>query len=236
MNDTERILMNIAIETSGNCHNEMKIIIGRWQIRTSFNKPTPQFLPLELCKLIEMPLECGDIIRCETNRSHKWSISKLVEIGEEAWICQQIGGKDIVKIYNERISVLRFMPKRLLLQGKEKKIYDWCYKAFLPRYNDKANYYKRCGGVEIKPNVAIVWSRPHIFDQEKLSKNKETLYAVPRRFEISWNQKTRLKDIVKDIKAQGFDKDYEYNTTRPTQGMGGCCTFTKENIQTALGL
>jgi hypothetical protein len=245
MNDTERVLLNIAIATSGSCFDEMTKIKGGYSaIRTSFGHPVPQFLPLTTLKTLDMPLEEGDIIRCETNRTHQWSISKFIEIlsdsggafGSIEYLCQKIGGTETCRISNESITVLRFMSQSLLLCGQEKKIYDWCYKAFKERYNKDGDYYKRCGGVEIKPDSAIVWSRPHVWSQVSKGKQGETLYAVPKQFIIPWDKKTRLKDIIAEMKKQGFAKKYEYSKVEQTEGMGGCCKITKKDINFALGI
>lgn len=236
MNDTERILFNIAIETSGSCHDRMKRVKNGWTLRTIFDRPAAQFIPLEMAEDLEMPLEKGDIVRCETNRSHQWSISKFTDhlgsngaFGSAEYLCQKIGSTETCRIHNERISVLRFMPPNMLLYGKEKQIYDWCYKAFEKKYNKDADYFKRCGGVEIKHDKATVWSRAHIWEQEKIE-NGKTLYSLPKKFEIPWNKKTRLKDIVLEMKKQGFAKKYEYAESEPAYGMGGCCKITKESL------
>jgi len=238
MNDTERILLNIAIETSGSCHNRMEQIKNGWTLRTIFDRPAAQFLPLEMLKEMGMPLEKGDIIRCETNRSHEWSISKFVDYisddggdwGSCEYLCQKIGSHETCRVHNESITVLRFMPQNLLLYGKAKQIHDWCHKAFRERYNEDADYFKRCGGVEIKHDTAIVWSRPHIFAHEKKGEDGDTLYALPKKFEIPWNKKTRLKDIIAEMKKQGFGEDYEYSKTESEEGMGGCTKITKKDI------
>ena len=241
MNDTERILLNIAIEASGSCHDRMERLQNGWTLRTIFDRPASQFMPLEMAKDLGMPLEKGDIVRCETNRSHQWAISKFIDYlgsngawGSDEYLCQKIGSTETCRVHNERISVLRFMPPNMLLYGKEKQIYDWCYKAFLKRYNKDADYFKRCGGVEIKPDKAIVWSRPHIWAQEEKGEEGKTLYAVPRKFEVSWDKKTRLKDIIAEMKKQGFAKKYEYAEKESTEGMGGCCKITKRDIDSVL--
>lgn len=233
MTDKERVLMNIAIATSGTCHDKMAVLKqGGWQIRTRWGDSVPQFLPLELCEQIGMPLAVGDIIRCETNQRHSFSISKYVKtIGSHEYLCEMIGGKSLCRISNEMISILRFMPKEKLYVGKEKQIYDWSYKAFLRRSNDKADYYKRCGGVDISGDTLVIWSRSHIFGQEKKGDNGETLYAQPRKFIMNWSPKTRLKDIINHMNENGFDKAYDYKKEESQEGNGGMCKFTKENLQ-----
>lgn len=241
MKDRERILMNIAIATSGSCHDAMTPLQNGWRIRTSFGQPAPQFLPLDLCNILEIPLEEGDIVRCETNRNHPWSISQFVRInsengggfGSKEYLCREIGGDKICRISNERLSVLRFISKPLLYSGKEKQIYDWGQKAFMKRYNPDADRYKRCGGVNVKPDEVIIHSRAHIFAQER-TEGEKTLYAQPRKFVVPWDKKTRLKDIVAAMREQGFAKDYEYGEEEPTEGMGGCCKMTKASVTKAL--
>ena len=237
MKDRERILMNIAIATSGSCHDQMSALKNGWCIRTTFGKPSPQFLPLDLCNILQMPLEEGDIVRCETNRKHPWSISQFVKInsedggyfGSKEYLCREIGGDKLCRIHNESLSVLRFISKPLLYSGKEKQVYDWGHKAFTHRYNPDADRLKRCGGVEVKPQEVIIYSRAHIFAQER-TKGDKTLYAQPRKFVVPWNKKTRLKDIIEAIRAQGFASDYEYGETEPSEGMGGCVKMTRDSL------
>lgn len=243
MNDRERVLLNIAIATSGSCFDTMTRLEGGWSLRTTFGALSPQFLPLEICDQLGMPLEPGDIVRCETNRSHAWSISQFVKalttdggaFGSREYLCREIGGTAECRIHNESLAVLRFMPKYLLYTGKENQVYAWCHKAFLSRYNPDADMHrKRCGGVDVQAETVTVWSRPHIFFMEKGRNGDKPLHAVPRRFEIPWNRKTRLKDIVRTMKEQGFAKDYDYAPEEPTEGMGGCCRLTRDKLVSVL--
>ena len=237
--DSERVLMNIALATSGSCFDKMTRLENGWLIRTSYGDPSPQFLPVELCEAIGMPLQEGDYIRCETNRSHPFSLSRFVKInsqdggawGSHEYLCEKIGSKELCRISNESISVLRFMSKSMLYIGKEKQIYDWAYKAFSPRYNKKADRYKRCGGVDITGNKLTIWSRAHIFTQEKKGKDGITLFAQPRKFVMEWNNKTILKDIIKYLNDNGFVNEYEYAEKEPTSGMGGCFKITKKDVE-----
>lgn len=230
--DKDRLLMNIAIASSGTCHDKMMVLESGWKIRTRWGNPVPQFLPLELCDMIGMPLSTGDIIRCETNQNHSFSISKYIKsLGSHEYLCEMIGGKSLCRISNEMINVLRFMPKEKLYVGKEKQLYDWSYKAFSPQYNKKSDYYShRCGGVDITGNTITIWSRAHVFIQEKKDKNGEILHAQPKKFVMEWNSKTRLKDIVNYINKNGFGKDYEYKKEEQKEGNGGMCKFTREDI------
>jgi len=235
-NDRARVLLNIAIATSGSCHDKMIAVKYGWTMRTSFGSPSPQFLPYELCEVINMPLQEGDIIRCETNRSHKYSISKFIKInsnngafGSKEYLCQEIGGEERCRISNESISILRFMDKSLLYTGKENQIYNWARKSFLGRYNTNADYYKRCGGVDITGNLLTIWSRPHIWAIDKKI-NEKTMYAHPRKFVMEWDKSTRLKDIVNHLNENGFADDYEYKEDEPIFGMGGCVKITKDSL------
>jgi len=238
--DRARVLLNIAIETSGSCHNKMMEVKNGWKIRGIYGDPAPQFLPEELCNVIGMPLEEGDIIRCETNRSHKFSISKFIKInsengiwGSRVYLCQEIGGEGLCNISNESISILRFMPKTLLYTGKENQIYNFAKKAFLGRYNKNSDYMKRCGGVDITGNTLTIWSRPHIWAQTKKIKGKE-MYAHPKKFVMEWDKNTRLKDIVNYLNQNGFSKEYEYKEYEPVEGMRGCIRITKNSLNKVL--
>jgi len=103
--------------------------------------------------------------------------------------------------------------------------------AFSSRYNEDANYFKRCGGVEFDDDTLTIWCRPHIFVMEKNDKNDNTEYAQPKKFIMQWSRKTRLKDIIAAMAEQGFGTDFEYGPEKPTEGQGGYAKFTKESIE-----
>ena len=106
--------------------------------------------------------------------------------------------------------------------------------CFLKRYNPDADYFKRCGGVDIMPEKMTVWLRAHIWQQEKRQKDGSILYAQPRKFIIPWSKKTRLKDIVGYMREQGFAEDYEWAEVEPTEGMGGCTKITRDTLVKSL--
>ena len=187
-----------------------------------------------------MPLKQGDIVRCKTNRSHKWAISEFIGMADGRFTCpvylvREIGGKDECQIANESLDVLRFMPESQLYTGKKKQLYDWAYKAFLPQHNKDADKYRvRCGGVFVKENTVEIWARPHIFGLERRIEDKAE-YAQPVKYIIPWNSKTRLKDIISEMWTQGFPPEWEWSQTQPTEGMGGCATFTRDDVARMLG-
>jgi len=242
--DKERVLMSIICETNSPWNKPRMTKDGGWPIMMRHNAPAPQFVSLKAAKVIGMPLSPGDIVRCETNPHHAWGISEFVEIlsvtggafGSAECILREIGSDRLLKMSNESFSVLRFMPLRLLYTGKKHQLYNWGYKAFWEKgnHNPDADYYKRCGGIEFNGDTMIIWSRPHIWRQEKKGENGATLYAQPKRFELKWDKNTRLKDIVTAMQEQGFAEDYEYGPEKPVQGMGGCATFTRESLESAL--
>ncbi len=246
--DRDRVLMNIAVDTAGSVHHTMDPIsgLGGWCLRCSFGNPAPQFIPEELAGRIDMPLKSGDIVRCETNPDHAWGIAEYIE-GRDPFILREIGGQKLLRMGNERLAILRFMPPGRLYTGKKRQVYVWTQKAFMGRYNPEADYFKRWGGAFFEHGVfpgvyrehefdrVTFWSRAHIWQAETRGSNGDPiLYAQPRRFALEWDKKTRLKDVVAAMLGQGFAKDYEYLPEKPTDGMAGCATFTRDSLVSAL--
>ena len=235
--DKVRVLQAIAIETAGSVHNRMEIANtpGGWTIRTAFGRPSPQFLPLDLAKLLRLPLEPGDIIRCQTNPCHDWGISEFVESidgSDHYFLLREIGSGRLMRMENESFDVLRFMPPNMVLTGDKHKMYRWANKAFSSRYNKHADYFKRCGGIKVGNEVLTIWSRPHVWCSIA---NKDGMIRQPRKFTIPWNKKTRLKDIVAALVEQGFAEEFEFGPDEPSEGMAGCAKVTRSDLVSALG-
>lgn len=230
--DFERVLMNIAVDTSGSFCDKMMKLANGWTLRYSFGEPAPQFVPLELAKVINMPLKKGDIVRCKTNPNHHWGISVYIE-GKQYhdFLLQEIGGKALLRMSNEDFEVLRFMVPERLYTGHQYQVYIWASrKAFSERYNKNADYYKRCGRVEFEEDNLIIWCRAHICTMEGKGENGETTYAQPKKFTMKWNKKTRLKDIISVMDEQGFNSEFEYTTEKPIEGQAGCVTITRDDL------
>lgn len=230
----ERILMAIAVATSGSPHDNMeKIALSGWCVRTRFNRLVPQFCPTVMCDEMRVTLEAGDIVRCATNPRHPWGISEFVESTDgSTHVLRELGGGQYLNMSNESLDVLCFMPPSELYWGHKYTVYQWAStKAFSERYNPAGDYFKRCGGVEIDGTTLRIWSRPHIWIQDSDSSG----YSQPKKFEIEWSESTRLRDIVQGMIDQGFGEDYEKGPDEPGEGMGGCMTFTKESLTKALG-
>lgn len=236
MTDRERVLMNIAVDTAGTVHDQMKRLVSGWTLRYRFESPAPQFVPEELAKAIEMPLGPGDIVRCKTNPNHLWGISEFVERqGHAAYLLREIGGERTCNMGNESVDVLRFMPESRLYTGTKNRLYHWARgKAFQERYNPAADRFKRCGGVEFDGDVLIIWLRAHIWVMEKKPKDGPVLHAQPKKFTLKWSDKTRLKDIVGAMRDQGFADEFKYGPEAPTQGQAGYAKFTKADVERAL--
>lgn len=235
--DRERVLMAIAVETAGTIHDEMKRLAGGWQLRFIFDRPAPQFIPTEMADWIKMPLIPGDIVRCKTNPHHAWGISELVEKkGYADFLLKQIGSAKTCNMGNEMIDVLRFMPPQLLYTGKKRQLWVWASRhAFSERFNPKAAYLKRCGGVDFVGNDMIIWCRPHIWARDKSAENGPKLYAQPKKFTLQWSEATRLKDIVEAMNTQGFGDDFEYLETESSEGQHGYAKFTREDLERIIG-
>jgi hypothetical protein len=231
--DFERVLMNIAIDTAGSVHDEMRRLASGWQLRFTFDCPAPQFIPLEMAKAIDMPLKKGDIVRCQTNPNHHWGISVFVEqLKYSEWLLQEIGGDRQLKMGNESLDVLRFMQPSRLYTGHQRQVYLWASsKAFSKRYNKQADYFKRCGGVTFNGDTLIIWCRPHIWTMEKKGEDGVTLYAQPKKFTMQWGEKTRLKDIITTMRDQGFGSEFEFSPMKPTEGQAGYARFTKSDLE-----
>ena len=232
MTDKERVLLNIAVDTSGSIWDKTERLQRGWALRfTVSGRPAPQFIPIELAEIINLPLKSGDIIRCCTNPNHDWGISEFVEQkGYADFLLREIGGKRLCNMGNESIEVLRFMRPERLYTGLKYKLWKWAYKAFQERYNPNYSYFKRCGGVEFENDYLILWSRAHIWAMQKHPKMCPVLFAQPKKFIIPYTNKTRLKDIVNSMEEQGFADDYVYLPYKPTEGQGGYATFTKEDV------
>jgi len=226
--ERDRILMNIAVDTAGSVHNKINRLENGWSLRFCFDNPAPQFIPTELADKIDMPLKKGDVVRCQTNPNHHYGISEYVESkGYSEWLVKEIGGERLCNLSNEGLDVLRFMAPHRLYYGTKSKLYVWATtKAFSGRYNPDAQHSKRCGGVEFDEDKMIIWRRAHVWYQE----GKNGTHAQPKRFEMKWDDKTRLCDIVGSMKDQGFADDFEYATKEPTNGMAGCAKFTRNDI------
>lgn len=226
MTDRERVLMNIAVDTAGTVHNTMRRLHSGWQLRFSFDHPSPQFVPRPLAKAIGMEMVPGDIVRCTTNPDHRWGIAELVEWEEgSCYLLREIGGDALCRIVNEDVEVLRFMLPSRLYTGVKHRLHAWAsIKAFMPRYNPDASHLKRCGGVSFEGDTLIIWSRAHIWIKEQRREGEATMYAQPRKFTLQWSNKTRLKDIVAAMREQGFGDEFEYGPEMPSEGVCGCLT------------
>lgn len=233
MNDRERVLMNIAVQTSGSIFDTMEKLPNGWAMRFSYRSPSPQFVPEEVAKLIGIPIVPGDIVRCVTNPNHAWGISELVKFkSSHEFLLREIGGEKLCNMGNESIDVLRFMPPHLLYTGVKMKLYTWVTrKAFSEQYNPDANHFIRCGGVEFEGDTLVIWIRPHAFDCERRMEDGTTQYAHPRKVTLKWSEKTRLKDIVSAMRDQGFADEFDYSKDKPTNGMGGCVIMNREDIE-----
>lgn len=231
MDDRERVLMNIAVDTSGYCFDTFERLNGGWKLKFRFGRCAPQFVPEEMATKLNMPLKPGDIIRCSTNPNHAWGISELVEkTGFSDFLLRMIGGEKLLNMGNESVDVLRFMSPYRLYTGHKFQVYKWASsKAFSTRYNPQADYFKRCGGVDIDGDDLIIWSRPHIWASEKTI-DGVTLFAQPRRFAMKWSDKTKLKDIVGAMLSQGFADEFEYLPTEPTEGQAGRAKITRDAL------
>lgn len=232
MTDRERVMMNIAVDTSGTVHDTFKRIEGGWTLRYRFDRPAPQFIPTVMADTIGLPLKNGDIVRCQTNPNHAWGISELMEqTGCGNYLLREIGGDALLNMGNEMVEVLRFMDGARLYTGVKNRVYRWASNsAFSTRYNPDADYWKRCGGVEFDGNKLKIWMRPHIFVAEKRQKDGPVTYAQPKMFELEWSKKTRLKDIVNAMREQGFAEDFEYGPDEPTNGNAGVVKITRDSL------
>ena len=229
--------MNIAVQIASSPWDKMERMPQGWYLRTRFKKLVPQFVPIEMATDLKLPVKIGDIVKCCTNPNHEWGISELVERnGYDHWKLRLIGGDNVLRMYNESFEVLRFIQQHFILTGLRWKIYRWCQKAFLLRYNDAADdYMTRFGGAIVDEQEATVWERPHIVAHEKQI-NGETKYVIPRKHVIAFNSKTKLRDIVMEMQAGGFGSDFEYGDEPPTEGMAGCATFKRDDLVRDLGL
>jgi len=243
MTDKERVLMNIAIET-GSCVGEcIRSTPEGWRIRVAHGRPAAQFMSTGCAEAIGLPLKEGDIVRCFTNPNHDWGISEYVGIessdggafGSVVWLLREIGGERILRMSNESLYVLRFMPQHLLLTGFRMKLWNWSQDAFTRRCNAKADRYTwRWGGCEFDGDCMTVWVRHHVFGITKMVDGVE-MHAVPKKVTIPCSRKTRRKDIVAAVN-EATKTDCEWSEKEPTVGMVGCARITRRDLLDALGL
>ncbi len=236
MNDKERVLLNIAIDVAGSIYDEPVRVDGV-SIITRFNRPVAQFMDPESANALGLPLKAGDIVRCVTNPCHAWGIAEFARNGPVygSFVLREIGSDRICNMSNESLSVLRFMCPSRLYTGAKYRLFGWVTrKAFSERYNEHADYYKRCGGCEFDGDTMIWWSRAHIFAMERKAPDGTKLHAQPIRFSMKWSDKTRLKDIIATMVEQGFADDFEYTESEPTEGQGGFVKFTRADLLSAV--
>jgi len=238
MNDRERVLLNIAVDVAGSVHDRMEQLDGGWCLRFTFGRPAAQFIPLELADRLEQPLKPGDIVRCQTNPNHAWGISEFVEsFGNSTYLLRLIGGKKLLRMRNERLEVMRFEDPSRVYTGAKHRVFRWASQAaFLERYNPDADYFKCCGGIEFQSDLLIIWCRPHIWRMEKKAEDGTVLYAQPKKFAMTWSERTKLKDIVSAMRSQGFGQDFEYGPSKPTEGQAGYFTVTRDDLLAAIGV
>lgn len=232
--DRERVLMNIAVDTAGTVHDEMRRIKGGWALRFIFDRPAAQFIPTLMARAIEMPLTAGDVVRCKTNPNHPWGISEHIKDIPDGALLRQLGNDRLLNMTNESFEVLRFMTPSRLYTEKKFQLYAWASsKAFSKRYNPDADYFKRCGGVAFEGDQLVIWSRAHVWAQEK-RQGDATTYAQPKRFVLTWSKKTRLRDIVDALRAQGFADKFDYSSEQAANGNAGFSKFTRESLLAAI--
>ena len=238
MSEKERVLKNILLQTTRCIWDRSIQVINSWTLMSRHNNIPPQFIPREMAKVINMPLKPGDIVKCSTNPNHDWGISEYREPGPEysSWILKEIGSDRLLRMFNEDLEVLRFMPEHLLYTGLKYKLWNWAQKAFWQRYNPEYEYTKRFGGAEFVDDKLIIWSRSHIWRTSISPKMCPVLLAQPKKFVIEYDKKIRLKDIVFQMIDQGFAEDYEYLPNLPEEGQFGYVSFTAKDIQNILGL
>jgi len=175
--------------------------------------------------------EPGDVVLCSTSMVSPWKISYLVQrTGHDSALLREIGSERLCNMGNERFETLVGIPSVLLLDGLRRKIFKWISeKAFNEKYNGKADYCRfRCGGVEIvDDDVFRVWIRPSLLGTCPMDVNGKKLYRQPFSVDISFDKKTRLKDIVQQLIDGRMGKDFEISETEPTVGMGGIVTIKR---------
>lgn len=231
MNDRERILSTIASRLTVTMQLDRRIGLGPY---ADFQGNLgAQFVGTYLVKP-----KRGDIVRCDTQRGEEWRFARFLEdcngTNGGYWLLQEIGGPRTVRMGNESLSVLIGIAHEEICEGHERRIYEMARKAFADRYNPKAEYLIRCGGVEVSGDNLKIWVRPHIWGMQKQVAGK-TSYALPYAIDLKWSKATRLKDIVSGLIAAGFPREWEWSEVEPGEGMGGCVRLTKDSLTAAIG-
>lgn len=238
--DKTRVLRNILVHTTRSPYGDTVTTKEGVTIHVMFGQPAPQFMSRSSAELIGMPLVPGDIVKCSTNPNHDWGIAEYVEDlpAYSSSLLREIGSTRLVRMINETLEVLRFMPPHWLLTGLKYKMYRFAMLAFYPRYNPYMNgdhRFRYCGGVEVGDESINIWVRPHLFEME-MRRDEVTIYAQPRRIVVPYSRKTRLKDIVEALEVGGFSWPFEYTLDKPMKGTGGIAIFTREQLVRDLGL
>jgi len=239
--DKARVLKNIAIETAASPwdgRQEITIISEKWgpqrhRLIERFGDLKPQWVYRDVAAGIGLPLKQGDVVRCQSNSSHKWGISVYQRTdqqlgGDPIFHVTELGGKDRCRISNEELLVLRFMSPALLYTGHQRRVYRFCGLAFLERWNDQADYFKRCGGIHFDGDQVTIWIRTWMNLSKKSEDNIE-LFPQPRKVTMTWGPKTRLKDIIAVLNTE-LTQETEYLPTKPTRGTAGVTSITKADV------
>lgn len=206
---------------------------GGWTMLFQHGQPATQFIPSELAERIGAPLKAGDVVRCATNPRHRWGVAEYVEPLDDGAVLRELGGGPLLAMRNESFYVLRFYPPEILFYGHKRRVYDWARgKAFRRAADDP--WATKCGGVEMSDDTLSVWVRPHMWFSERRQKDGPTLYAQPRRIDMPWTNRTRLKDIVRALLDGGINEEFEFSPEEPTKGMRGCAKFTRADVEQAM--
>ena len=189
----------------------------------------------------------GDLVQCLTQYRSTWSWAWLEDHGDyindkHCWaqgdvsktqgryaacfLLREIGGNRVIHMGNERLNVLRGIPKSEMLEGHQFKFYVKVQKAFW-----KLDAYSECkiAGIDFTTRDAkraTIGVRPHIFSAPRPGNPPDGQRWVQRpiTFEMDFNPRTTIRQITERIRSTG-PWDWEA-VTELAMGGSGVCTLT----------
>jgi len=216
--DKARILKDIIVWLDMGSHihipryERRQTIVGERTVKVgTMGEIAPQFLSFGLLSDTERPPQ-GSIVKCMTNPNHDWGIARYVGHEPDHYVLAEIGNPGrILRMYNERLSVLVGIPWHVTAEGWERKMHEWAIKAMLERWNKRAKYLLRFRGAELRDGVLTIKVGRHIWVDTKRVETPEGIKMYryrSRSFDIPVHKKTRLRDIVQALCDANFDAEW----------------------------
>lgn len=186
MNDKERILINIISKLQSAMVLKCKTHLIDFEDHVHFAN-NYGFLGTK-------KLKPGMLVLCNSNARHDWGVSFLVEPINDGWVLREIGSDRLCNMTNESFTPIVGMNKIDLLEGKNREFYIKVIKAF----SRGGEYSYRFGGIDINKNKAVITIR------EVFGGSLRDVKSIPFSFEMKWNKKTSIKNILNKMIEAGY--------------------------------